>query len=559
MLLGDGLLTSEGDHHRRQRRLVQPAFHRDRLAGYGAVMVERSAVVRDQWQSGQPFDVLQEMMRLTLAIVAKTLFSTDVDSEADDIGAALTQVFDLFEIILMPFSEILEKLPLPAVRRFHRARKRLDETIYRLIAERRAEGRDAGDLLSMLLLARDEDGRGGMTDEQVRDEALTLFLAGHETTADALTWAWYLLSQNPQAEAAFHAELDRVLAGRLPSFDDLPQLRYTESVFAEALRLYPPAWGIGRRALEDYPVGDFVIPARSVVLMSPYVVHRDPRWFPDPLVFRPERWLVEDPARPKFAYFPFGGGARVCIGALRVDGRDAASSRHRAALAPAAGTRTPCGDTRADYAAPEARDADDRREASTFFGVHHRDVAQVAIPLLEVQAAAHHEPVGDLKTSIVHRHLNNSTCGAVEERADSQRARLASGQRLQQVARGEAGIHDIFHQQNIFVLNGMIQVLGDSHHAWSTVAKARNRQEIDLERNLDGARQSGQKEYRAFQHRDQFQVTTLILRADFRRHFLDALVHLLFGEQDPFDARRSRQRTASFKPCLNTRSWKSFW
>jgi len=317
VLLGDGLLTSEGGHHRRQRRLVQPAFHRDRLAGYGAVMVDRAALVRDQWQSGQSFDVLQEMMRLTLAIVAQTLFSTEVDSEADEIGTALTEVFSLFEIILMPFSEILEKLPLPAVRRFKRARKRLDETIYRLIAERRASGVDAGDLLSMLLMARieeDEEGSGGMSDEQVRDEALTLFLAGHETTADALTWAWYLLSQNPEAEAAFHAELDRVLAGRLPSFDDLPQLRYTEAVFAEALRLYPPAWGIGRRALEDYQVGDFAIPARSVVLLSPYVVHRDPRWFPEPLAFRPERWLAEDSARPKFAYFPFGGGARVCIG-----------------------------------------------------------------------------------------------------------------------------------------------------------------------------------------------------------------------------------------------------
>ncbi|HEV8414004.1 MAG TPA: cytochrome P450 [Bryobacteraceae bacterium] len=314
VLLGDGLLTSEGDHHRRQRRLVQPAFHRDRLAGYGAVMVGRAALVRDQWKPGQSFDVLQEMMRLTLAIVAKTLFSTEVDSEADEIGVALTEVFSLFEIILLPFSEILEKLPLPAVRRFKRARQRLDETIYRLIAERRANPRDTGDLLSMLLLASDEEGSGGMSDEQVRDEALTLFLAGHETTADALTWAWYLLSQNPQAEAVFHAELDQVLGGRLPSFEDLPQLRYTESVFAEALRMFPPAWGIGRRALEDYPVGDFLIPARSVVLMSPYVVHRDPRWFPDPLAFRPERWLAEDSSRPKFAYFPFGGGARVCIG-----------------------------------------------------------------------------------------------------------------------------------------------------------------------------------------------------------------------------------------------------
>jgi len=314
VLLGDGLLTSEGDHHRRQRRLVQPAFHRDRLAGYGAVMVERAALVRDQWKPGQSFDVLQEMMRLTLAIVAKTLFSTEVDSEADEIGDALTEVFSLFEIILLPFSEILEKLPLPAVRRFKRARQRLDETIYRLIAERRATGRDTGDLLSMLLLANDDEGSGGMSDQQVRDEALTLFLAGHETTADALTWAWYLLSQNPEIERAFHAELDRILGERLPSFEDLPHLRYIESVFAEALRLYPPGWGIGRRALEDFQAGEFLIPARSVVLMSPYAVHRDPRWFPDPLVFKPERWLLEDSSRPKFAYFPFGGGARVCIG-----------------------------------------------------------------------------------------------------------------------------------------------------------------------------------------------------------------------------------------------------
>jgi cytochrome P450 len=205
-------------------------------------------------------------------------------------------------------------MPLPSVRRFKRARQRLDATIYRLIAERRANPRDTGDLLSMLLLASDEEGSGGMSDVQVRDEALTLFLAGHETTANALTWAWYLLSQNPEAEATFHAELDRVLAGRLPCVEDLPQLRYTESVFAEALRLYPPAWGIGRRALEDFQVGEFLIPARSVVLMSPYVVHRDPRWFADPIVFRPERWLTEDASRPKFAYFPFGGGARVCIG-----------------------------------------------------------------------------------------------------------------------------------------------------------------------------------------------------------------------------------------------------
>jgi len=314
VLLGEGLLTSEGEHHKRQRRLVQPAFHRDRLAGYGSAMVDQADALSRRWKTEHAFDVAEEMARLTLAIVGRTLFSAEVDSEADEIGAALNQVFGLFEVILMPFSEWLEKLPLPAVRRFHRARKRLDQTIYRLIGERRASGKDAGDLLSMLLLAQDDEGTSGMTDVQVRDEALTLFIAGHETTANALTWTWYLISQNPEAEAAFHSELDRVLGGRLPTVADLPQLRYTEAVFAESLRLYPPAWGIGRRALEDYQVGDYTIPAGSVILVSPYATHRDPRWFPDPLQFRPERWFAEDSSRPKFAYFPFGGGARVCIG-----------------------------------------------------------------------------------------------------------------------------------------------------------------------------------------------------------------------------------------------------
>lgn len=314
VLLGDGLLTSEGEFHKRQRRLVQPAFHRDRLIGYSAAMVELAAAARDRWKPGQPLDVHREMMRLTLAIVGRTLFSADVESEADEIGAAMAQLFGLFDMILLPFSEYLEKLPLPSVRRFHKARERLDRTIYRLAAERRASGADAGDLLSMLLLAQDEEGQGGMTDQQVRDEALTLFLAGHETTANALTWSWYLLSQSPAAEAAFHAELAEALGGRLPTFEDLPRLRYTEHVLAEALRLYPPAWAVGRRALEDFHAGPYVIPARSILLMSPWVVHRDPRWFADPLAFRPERWETEDPARPRFAYFPFGGGTRLCIG-----------------------------------------------------------------------------------------------------------------------------------------------------------------------------------------------------------------------------------------------------
>jgi len=314
VLLGEGLLTSEADFHKRQRRLVQPAFHRDRLMGYGSSMVECAAQCRDRWTPGARFDVSREMNRLTLAIVARTLFSADVSSQADEIGSALTEVFALFEMVLLPFSEWIEKLPLPSVRRFERARARLDQTIYGIIAERRKSGDDKGDLLSMLLLAQDEDS-STMTDKQVRDEALTLFLAGHETTANALTWTWYLLSQNPEAEARFHAEIDSVLGGRLPTFEDLQTLKYVEMVFAESMRLFPPAWGIGRRPIQEYRVGDYELPARSVTLMSPYVVHRDPRWFPDPETFDPDRWLPENVAtRPKFSYFPFGGGARVCIG-----------------------------------------------------------------------------------------------------------------------------------------------------------------------------------------------------------------------------------------------------
>lgn len=314
ILLGEGLLTSEGQHHLRQRRLVQPAFHRDRLAAYAAVMTDFAVRLRERWKAGATVDVSTEMMQLTLAIVGKTLFSADVESEASEIGEALTTVLKMFRILLIPFSEYLEKLPLPAMRRFEHARKRLDDTIYSLIHQRRASGRDTGDLLSMLLLAQDED-RSHMTDQQVRDEALTLFLAGHETTANALTWTWYLLSQNPECERRLHQEIDAVLAGRAPEFGDLENLTYTEMVLAEAMRLYPPAWAIGRMAKADFELNGTMIAAGSICIASPYVVQRDPRWFPDPDRFDPERWTPEArDARPKYSYFPFGGGARICIG-----------------------------------------------------------------------------------------------------------------------------------------------------------------------------------------------------------------------------------------------------
>ncbi len=315
-LLGQGLLTSEGDLHRRQRRLVQPAFHRQRIASYGTVMVEHASRLSNQWKDGATFDMSHEMTRLTLSIVAKTLFDAEVESEADEIGEAMTCIMQMFNLLMYPFAELLERLPLPQIRRYHRMRARLDATVYRFIEERRRSGEDRGDLLSMLLMAQDdEDGTGGMSDSQVRDEALTLFLAGHETTANALSWTWYLLSLHPKVEEKLHAELKSTLDGRLPTFEDIPRLPYTEMVVAESIRLYPPAWAIGRRALSDYRLGEYVVPANAIVLISPYVTHRDARYFPDPLRFDPERWTPEArESRHPYSYIPFGGGTRRCIG-----------------------------------------------------------------------------------------------------------------------------------------------------------------------------------------------------------------------------------------------------
>ncbi len=316
VLLGEGLLTSEGSFHLRQRRLVQPAFHRERLIAYSQVMVDLALRTRARWTPGATLDISQEMMRLTLSIVGQTLFSADVEGEAAEIGKSLTSVLEMFNMLLLPFSEYVEKLPLPWVRRFERGRKVLDDIIYGMIRERRAKGvHDQGDLLSMLMLAQDEEGTGGMSDEQIRDESLTLFLAGHETTANALTWTWYLLSQNLECEARLHAEIDSVLAGRQPGYDDLPNLRYTEMVLAESMRIYPPVWGIGRMSTETVQLGDVEIGPKSIVVVSPYVMHRGAKYYPDPERFDPERWTPEaKKARPQFSYFPFGGGSRLCIG-----------------------------------------------------------------------------------------------------------------------------------------------------------------------------------------------------------------------------------------------------
>jgi cytochrome P450 len=316
IIFGEGLLTSEEELHRRQRRLVQPAFHRERIGRYAEVMIERAAKLRERWRDGEVRDIHHEMMGLTLSVVAKTLFDADVDQEADEIGVALTSLVDLFPTLMNPLANLLRKLPLPQTMRFRRSIERLDRTVYGIIDERRKSGQDRGDLLSMLLMAVDEEGDGGgMTDQQLRDEAMTLFLAGHETTANALAWTWYLLALNPEAADEMHRELDSVLGDRLPLPDDYPRLPYTEMVVAESMRMFPPAWAVSRLAIEEAMIGEWMVPRGAVVVAAQAVTHRDPRWFPDPGLFDPLRFTPEAQAsRPKLAYFPFGAGPRICIG-----------------------------------------------------------------------------------------------------------------------------------------------------------------------------------------------------------------------------------------------------
>jgi cytochrome P450 len=315
-LLGEGLLTSEGEFHRRQRRMIQPAFQSRRIARFAEAMTKHAERVRSRWHDGATLDVSHEMMRLTLAVVAETLLGADLESEASEVGAVLRATMESLSTRILPLGTVLEKLPLPGIRRMKACRAKLDEIVYRLINERRASGMEHDDLLQMLLIAQDEeDSTARMTDEQVRDEVMTIVLAGQLTTANALSWTWYLLSKHQEVENRLHEELDRVLGNGLPVLADLKALLYTEKVITESLRLYPPAWMTPRRALDDYQIGGYIAPARSIVMMSQYVMHRDARYFPEPLRFDPERWTPEfRAALPKYAYFPFGGGPRGCIG-----------------------------------------------------------------------------------------------------------------------------------------------------------------------------------------------------------------------------------------------------
>ena len=338
ILLGDGLITSEEPFHLRQRRIAAPAFHRQRIAAYASEIVQSATIARERLTPGEPFDIASASMALSLEIVARTLFDLQVDDSIRRINDEVNTIMDLYNfIVAFPRIESFLHLPIPGITKFRKSKKSLDQVVDRIIAEHRqailraeAEGRDSdrGDLLSMLLSSRDElldsDGKPtgefvSMTDAQVRDEVLTIFLAGYETVANGLTWTWYLLSQNPDAEARLHEELDRVLgtgdSARLPTLADYPALRYTEQVFAESMRLFPPAWAMGRMSTRPITLGPYRIPPGAHFFFSQYMMSRTAEYFPDPLRFDPDRFTPEaKAARDKYAYFPFGGGSRQCIG-----------------------------------------------------------------------------------------------------------------------------------------------------------------------------------------------------------------------------------------------------
>ncbi|MCC6893057.1 MAG: cytochrome P450 [Anaerolineae bacterium] len=312
--LGNGLLTSEGDFWKKQRKLAQPAFHFKRIENYATVMTEYAQRMLHSWKTGETRQLEREMMKLTLNIVAKTLFDADVTKDADHVGELLTRILEASNDRMNAGVQLPDWLPLPKTRQMYRDVAELDIIIQRFIDARRANGEDKGDLLSMLLQARDDDG-SPMSDQQLRDELMTIFLAGHETTAMALTWTWYVLMTHPEILAKVKAEVDAALGDRPATLADLANLKYSEMVLKESMRLYPPVSSAGREPIEDIEIGGYTLPKGSLVTIAIYAMHRNPEIFENPETFDPERFSPENEKKiPRYAYLPFGAGPRVCIG-----------------------------------------------------------------------------------------------------------------------------------------------------------------------------------------------------------------------------------------------------
>lgn len=315
-VVGEGILTSEGAHHLRQRRLMQPFFRKDRVNGYAGTMVSQTEKLLDTWKDGQERLISDDMMELTLSIITETMFGTNLTEGVAEIGRAVEKGMRYVSRKASSFIDLPESFPSKSRKDFEESAKLLDDVIFSIIEQRRKNPQEhAEDLLSMLLAARDEEDGSGMTDRQVRDEVTTIFLAGHETTANTLSWTWYLLSQHPEAERKFADELDAVLGGRTPTVDDVDRLTYTQQIIQESMRLYPAAWAINREAVEDVEIGGNRFKQGDTLMMSQYVMHRNPKYYADPDEFRPERFAGDFlKTLPQFAYFPFGGGPRICIG-----------------------------------------------------------------------------------------------------------------------------------------------------------------------------------------------------------------------------------------------------
>jgi cytochrome P450 len=314
-LLGEGLLTSEGEYHKRQSRMIQPAFHRNMIESYVPAVTKCVTQMMNKWEDGMTVDMKDEMTKMSIAIAGMALFNADIEKEAPEINEALDTATSLFGRISLPLSELLLKVPVPGTIRFNKAKARLDNTVKRMIDERIRNKMDNGDLISLLLRSQNENGDAGMSDQQIRDEAITLFLTAFDTTSTALTWVWYLLSQNLEVEQELYKEIDFVLNGRLPVADDIAKLRYTRMVFGESMRLYPPSYVIPRQAQEDFSIDKYIIPRGSIILVSPYLIHRDPRFYPEPEKFDPYSWDKHSHGlNSKYEYFPFSRGPRSCIG-----------------------------------------------------------------------------------------------------------------------------------------------------------------------------------------------------------------------------------------------------